>query len=127
VGAKHWIRIFVAAGAAATAWLSASGAPGDPPPGRAVFEKRCSGCHALDHVKSAPPLAGVFGRRAASSPDFPYSDALRKAQFAWDETRLDRWLTDPDSLVPANDMAFRLSNAGERAAVIAYLKQLPGK
>jgi cytochrome c len=35
---------------------------------------------------------------------------------------LDRWLTDPEQVVPGNDMAFRLIKADERAAIIAYLK-----
>ena len=95
--------------------------------GREIFEKRWTGCHALDNSRVGPPLRGVFGRRAASDPAFPYSDALRKAQFNWDEARLDRWLADPESLIPGNDMTFRLDNAAERAAIVSYLKQLSAK
>lgn len=95
--------------------------------GRELFEKRCGGCHALDTAKVGPPLRGVFGRRAAADPQFPYSDALRKARLTWDGSTLDRWLADPDAVAPDNDMAFRLENAGERAAIIEYLRQLPPK
>jgi cytochrome c len=45
----------------------------------------------------------------------------------WDETTLDRWLTDTESLVPDNDMAFRVSDAKERGALIAYLKSVSAK
>jgi cytochrome c len=95
--------------------------------GHAIFEKRCTGCHALDNSRVGPPLRGVFGRRVASDREFPYSDALRKAQFNWDAASLDRWLADPDALLPGNDMTFRLDSTAERAAIIAYLKQLSAK
>jgi len=96
-------------------------------PGRDLFEKRCTGCHALDESKAGPPLRRVFSRRSASDPQFPYSDALKKAQITWDTETLNRWLLNPDSVVPDNDMSFRLENADERAAIIAYLKELSGK
>jgi cytochrome c len=95
--------------------------------GREIYEKRCTGCHALDANKVGPPLRGVFGRRAAGDTRFPYSDALRNSKVIWDEASLDRWLTDPEALVPGNDMSFRLEQGGERAAIIAYLKTLPAK
>ena len=79
----------------------------------------------MDGARVGPPLRGVFGRRVAAEPGFPYSDALRKSQFVWDEARLDRWLADPDGLIPGNDMSFRLDNAAERSAIIAYLKLHP--
>ena len=92
--------------------------------GKDLFEKRCTGCHSLDTAKEGPRLRGVYGRRAGRSPDFPYSDALKAAQFTWDETTLDKWLTDTEALVAGNDMAFRVSNKDERAKIIAYLKEL---
>jgi len=95
--------------------------------GREVYEKRCGGCHAPDNAKVGPPLRSIFGRRAAADPSFPYSDGLKKAGLVWDEATLDRWLSDPEAVVPDNDMGFRLSRAEERSAVIAYLKQLPAK
>jgi cytochrome c len=118
--------LLLGCGAALAAILGGS-EPDGATRGREIFEKRCTGCHALDGPKVGPPLRGIFGRRAASDPRFPYSDALKKTQFAWDEARLDRWLADPDALIPDSDMSFRLDNAAERAAIIAYLKQLPAK
>ena len=55
---------------------------------------------------------------------FKYSTALEKAGITWDEEKLDKWLTDPDSLVPDNDMSFRVPKQEERALIIAYLKSL---
>jgi len=95
----------------------------DAAAGRAAFERRCTGCHALDHEKVGPRLAGVVGRKAGTVSNFPYSDAVKKAAVVWNEAALDKWLTDPDSVIPDSDMAFRLDNAVERAAIIAFLKE----
>ena len=95
--------------------------------GREAFEKRCTGCHALDKLKIGPPLRGVYGRAAGKDPQFPYSDAVKSASVTWDESTLDRWLNDTDSVIPGNDMTFRLNDRAERADIIAYLKQLSGK
>jgi cytochrome c len=96
-------------------------------PGKEMFEKRCTGCHALDNEKTGPRLRGVFGRPAASVPTFPYSDSLKKSGVVWDSSSLDKWLTDPDGFVPDNDMAFRVPNKDERASIIEYLKAVSSK
>jgi len=92
--------------------------------GKSLFEKRCSGCHALDADHEGPRLRGVFGRPAGKVKSFKYSDALQKAKFTWDEAALDKWLTDTESVVPDNDMGFRVPKQEERAAIISYLKAL---
>jgi len=95
--------------------------------GRETFEKRCTGCHALDKIKVGPPLRGVYGRNAGKDPQFTYSDAVKNASVMWDESTLDRWLTDTESIIPDNDMAFRLNDPAHRADIIAYLRKLSGK
>jgi len=120
-------KLATAAMAAALALIGASASKPDPGEGRALLERRCTGCHALDTVKAAPPLRGVFGKPAGRNRQFPYSEALKNAAVSWDEATLDRWLADPDTVVPGNDMAFRLESASERADIVAYLKQLGGK
>jgi len=108
-----------------TVAVAASGK--DPERGREAFEKRCTGCHALEKVKLGPPLRGVYGRKAGRDPQFTYSDAVKNASVTWDESTLDRWLSDTESVIPDNDMSFRLNDPAERANIIAYLKQLSGK
>jgi len=90
--------------------------------GRILFERRCTGCHALDQNKEGPHLRDVFGRKAGTVADFQYSDALKAAQFTWDDASLDKWLTDTESVIPNNDMAFRVPSAEERADIIAFLR-----
>ena len=99
----------------------------DATQGKTTFEKRCSGCHSLDREKEGPRLAGVFGRKAGTVASFKYSDALAKSGITWDEKSLDKWITDPDKLVPGNDMTFGLQSASERADIIAFLKQSAAK
>jgi len=103
--------------AAATAWTQSVGR------GQELFERRCTGCHALDRDKEGPRLGGVYGRVSGSVPSFNYSDALKNAHVTWGAESLDKWLADPESLVPENDMAFHVESAAERSEIIAYLKQ----
>jgi len=92
--------------------------------GKQLFEKRCTGCHSLDRHKEGPNLKGVYGRQAGTAPGFKYSEALKSAHFVWDEQRLEKWLTDTQSLVEDNNMDFHVPKADERAAIIRYLKSL---
>jgi len=97
--------------------------PAQSKTGKELFEARCTGCHAMNQDREGPRLAGVYGRRAASVSSFPYSDALAKSKLVWAEETLDRWLSDPDKLVPDNDMGFRVENPEERRKIIAFLKR----
>ena len=120
--------IALASGAAFLAMFVATfafvgGAKGDTIAGRSAFEKRCTGCHALDHEKTGPRLAGVVGRKAGTVSGFPYSDAVKKSALVWNEAALDKWLADPETVIPDTEMAFRLENPVERAAIIAFLKE----
>ena len=102
-------------------------ATADADRGKTIFEKRCTGCHALDIDKEGPRLSGVFGRAAGSVPTFADSDAVKKSGVSWDAASLDKWLTDPDAFIPDSNMAFRVVNADERSSIIAYLKQIQAR
>ena len=127
---RHFAAVLAAVGGAFLFMCVSSTAPllsAQNSPGKEMFEKRCTGCHALDNEKTGPRLRGVFGRPAASVPSFPYSEALRKSGITWDSSSLDKWLTDPDAFVPDNDMAFRVPNKEERSAIIEYLMDVSAK
>jgi len=96
---------------------------GDAARGKALFQKRCTGCHALEADREGPRLAGVFGRKAGSVQGFTYSAGLKKLGITWTVANLDRWLTDPDQMVPDNNMSFRVPKADERRDLIAFLKR----
>jgi cytochrome c len=117
------IRFLVgASGAMLLAAVAFSDTKADAVAGRASFEKRCTGCHALDRDRVGPRLAGVVGRKAGSVSGFPYSDAVKKSAVVWNETMVGKWLSDPEAVIPDTDMTFRLDNPVERAAIIAFLK-----
>jgi cytochrome c len=96
---------------------------GDAVRGKAVFEKRCTGCHAMDVDREGPRLAGVYGRKAGGVAGFTYSAALKNFGVTWNDATLERWLSDPDLMVPDNNMSFSVPKAEERRNLIAYLKQ----
>ncbi len=103
------------------------GGGGDPTRGAALFEKRCSGCHSLTQNHQGPRLQGVYGRTSGSIADYDYSQGLRKANVVWDQTTLDKWLTDPDSFIPGNNMDFLVAKPQDRQDVISYLRQISGR
>jgi cytochrome c len=100
---------------------------GDPSRGKALFEKRCTGCHSLTENRAGPQLQGVYGRSSGTAKGFVYSTALRKAQIVWDERSLGKWLSDPDAFIPGNNMDFLVSKPQERQDLISYLRQSSGK
>lgn len=96
---------------------------GDSVRGKTVFEKRCTGCHALEENREGPKLAGVFGRKAGSVAGFEYSAGLKNSGITWNEATLERWLSDPDMVVPDTKMDFHVPKAQERSDLIAYFKR----
>jgi cytochrome c len=95
--------------------------------GERAFQ-RCYSCHSVvkgEAGLSGPNLHALKDRPIASDQDFEYSKGLRK--FAsenprWTPTLLDRFLTDPQALVPGNEMGFfGLKKTEERAAIVAYI------
>ena len=80
-------------------------------------------CHSLDKNEIGPKHRDVFGRKAGGVPGYDYSAALKASDIVWTETTLDKWLTDPQALVPGTKMLFSLDDAQDRADVIAFLKE----
>jgi cytochrome c len=107
-------------GAGSEATLSGEG---DAVRVKVVFEKRCTGCHAMDSEREGPRLAGVFGRKAGSVVGFNYSAGLKNSGLTWTDATLERWLTDPDLMVKDNSMSISVPKAEDRRDLIAYLKQ----
>jgi cytochrome c len=70
-----------------------------------------------------PSLYGVVGRPSASLPGYNYSPAMRAANLAWNEETLDRFLENPQALVPGSRMSFAgEADAERRRAIIEFLK-----
>lgn len=95
--------------------------------GAAQFKKSCGTCHSVDPqgaARQGPNLHGVFGRAAGRAPGFSYSPAFRSASknITWDAQMLDRWLTDPQQVIPGTVMLYHQNDAEKRRLVIDFLK-----
>ena len=96
---------------------------GEPQAGEAVYA-RCLACHALAYDRTGPRHCGLFGRRAGSVKDFPYSDAMRRSKILWGEKTLDRFLANPLKAVPGTAMGYAgVTDNKARADLIAYLER----
>jgi cytochrome c len=95
--------------------------------GQELYESRCGGCHSLDANRVGPAHRGVYGRKAGSAPNFAYSNAVKTSSVVWAEKTLDSWLTNPEATIKGQRMNFRIALPGDRADIIAYLRQQSGK
>ncbi len=119
-------RFVIAAFAASVCLSPAAAQHGDALRGQQDF-RACAPCHSLepDRNMTGPSLAGLWGRKAGSLPSFErYSGALKSSGIIWDDRSLDGWLTDPDRMVPDNEMPFNgIKDARDRADLLAFLKE----
>ena len=108
--------------AAAREWVTP--AAGDVQRGAALYQSRCTACHAIDGNKIGPAHRGVMGRRTGSLPGYKYSDELAQSRLRWTPQTLNAWLEDPEALIKGQRMGFQVDSAQERADLIAYLATL---
>lgn len=108
---------------------TARAGPATSSTGERAFQK-CYSCHSIapgEAKLTGPQLGGIVGRRIASEPAFEYSPALRrfgKREPRWTAELLDRYIADPEALVPGTSMAFNgIPDPAERAALIDYLSE----
>lgn len=97
--------------------------------GKALFEQTCANCHSIEAGtnKVGPTLFDVVDRPVASVQGYDYSPKMRlqqKLHKAWDEKRLDAYLTHPREVLHGVKMYFAVPDAKDRANVIAYLVTL---
>lgn len=101
-------------------------AEGNPARGQRVFGA-CAACHSLqpDQDMTGPSLAGIWNRKVGTLASFSrYSPALKSANIEWNDKTLDEWITDPQHLVPGNQMTFPgIKDARQRADLLAFLKE----
>ena len=96
--------------------------------GERVFQ-RCYSCHSVDPNETAklqgPSLFQIIGRPAAVVAGFEYSAAMREraaAGLTWDAAILDRYIADPEVVIPGTRMSVPpLRDDQDRADLIAYL------
>jgi cytochrome c len=104
-------------------------ASADVDAGRQQAQRLCASCHTFTQGGNngvGPNLYGVVGGPHAHVPGFNYSASMRgMSDKPWDYEALSAFLQRPSAAVPGTRMAFAgISNAQQRANVIAYLRTL---
>jgi cytochrome c len=114
--------VVVLAAASVYAATAPARVAGDATRGKTLYQA-CMGCHSLDEDDVGPRHRGVVGRTAGTVPGYAYSPGLKNSHIVWDAETLDRWLTNPQALVPGAKMFFAMPAPQDRADVIAYLAE----
>jgi cytochrome c len=109
----------------AAATVAAAAAPAAPVTAPAAFAQ-CGVCHSVRPGQNGigPTLAGIHGNRAGSVAGFTYTEGMKNLGVSWNDANLDRYLSGPQAMVPGTTMAIGPLSAGDRQAIIAYLKTL---
>ncbi|WP_296953189.1 cytochrome c family protein [uncultured Massilia sp.] len=106
--------------------LQACSDTGGRPVDGALAFKKCASCHAVGPNASGafgPQLNGLFGRRAGSTTDYAYSDAMKRSGIVWDDATLAAFLRAPHDVVPGTRMRFwGIGDEREIAALLAHLR-----
>ncbi len=99
-------------------------------PGARVF-RACAACHTLkgdSANRAGPTLAGLFGRRIASVPDYPFSEALRGMDIVWTRETVAKLFTlGPATYTPGTRMPEQVvGNAQDLEALLDFLERETG-
>jgi cytochrome c len=103
---------------------SVARADGDAARGQTKFGD-CAACHKLEAGANnvGPSLHGIFTRKAGEIADFRYSPAMKRSGISWTPETLDKFISDPQGMVPANRMPYAgMASVSDRADLIAYLE-----
>jgi cytochrome c2 len=97
-----------------------------PPDGKTLFRRRCGTCHSTEPGLNlaGPSLAGLIGRKVATVTGAIYSPAMKGHGGVWTVANLDKYLADPQAVVPGTSMTFALPDEAERKTILAYLESM---
>jgi len=106
------------------------GAGTSPEAGQLAFNNACRTCHTLREGDNrlGPNLHKIIGRKVGSLPSYGYSSAMKNADMVWDKATLDRFIANPDQVIPGHNMKpySGMTSAEDRAKIIAYLESNGG-
>lgn len=123
-------------------WNAATGEPVDPilietsgdplaayagDRGAEIF-RACVACHTLavgQGNRAGPTLAGIFGRRIATAPDYNFSEALKHLDIVWTPETISRLFEiGPQAYTPGTKMPEqRIGSEADRAALVQFLER----
>ena len=67
------------------------------------------------------------GARPGTEPGYAYSESLKGSGITWTPPTLDKWIADPDAVIPGNAMSPPYSGMTDpeiRKKIVAYLKTI---
>ncbi len=98
--------------------------------GQLLFNNACRTCHSLKEGDNrlGPNLFKIVGRKAGALPKYSYSGAMKDADMVWDKATLDRFIANPDQVIPGHNMKpyGGLASSEERTKIIAFLASSGG-
>jgi cytochrome c len=87
----------------------------------------CRACHQIGPSAKngvGPVLNGIVGRKAGTYAGYSYSPANKDSGITWTPEELDKYLTNPQAVVPHTKMIYPgLKDDQKRKDLIAYLGQ----
>jgi hypothetical protein len=126
-----WCALWLAAAGPGAAAAGAAASSADASAGKTLFQQRCSVCHSAEAGdnggEQGPSLSGILARKAASAPQFSYTQALRDSKLLWDAPTLKRFLASPATVVPGTTMLLAVPEEHERNNLIAYFQSLSSR
>jgi cytochrome c len=95
--------------------------------GAEVF-RACVACHTLSSEqanKAGPTLAGIFGRRIATLPDYNFSEPLKRLDIVWTPDTVSKLFEiGPSAYTPGTKMPEqRIGSEQDRAALVQFLER----
>ena len=99
--------------------------------GQAAFNNHCRTCHSTKEGDNrlGPTLHKIFGAKAGAVPGYAsYSQGLRSSGITWDEATLQKFIANPDAVIPNNNMKpyKGITDEAVRAKIIEFLKSNRG-
>lgn len=92
--------------------------------GKLAYNGSCRTCHSIREGDNrlGPNLHDIIGREAGTA-EYRYSPAMANSSIVWDEATLDRFIQDPEAVVPGNNMKpyGGISDAEVRESIVKWL------
>lgn len=100
-------------------------------PAPAVFNNHCRTCHSVKEGDNrlGPSLHNIYGAKAGSSAGYAsYSQGMKTSGVTWDEATLDKFIENPNQVIPNNNMKpyTGVGDEAVRKQIIDYLKSQRG-
>lgn len=93
--------------------------------GQIVFNNNCRTCHSTNagDNRLGPTLHNIVGRKAGAIDGYAFSSSMKSSGITWTEDNLRKFITNPESVVPGNQMQpfGGMKSEEEKTALIKFL------